>query len=252
MIELKCLIFHINIKLVFKYLKFIIINKKFIKNYLTFCIFYCYYSVMEYRDIVLDVLGSKSKVKILGYLINNEGCFSANQISNAIKMTPRTVLLTMDEFIKLNIITYSKKKKDKVYKINNNNWIVKEKLRKLFNSEDYFFEIEDCIKKHLKDYLSDISSIIRNNNEIIIVFKEDINEYQINEFKSLVKKYFEVIIKNKFSINLNFKIYSIYSVLRINDLNEPVTIFGEPLDLLEAKKIINKNKIEKVKEFFGV
>jgi len=208
---------------------------------------------MEYINLIESIIGSKSKVRILNFLIKNKGSFSANQISKKISMTPRAVLLAIEELTNLNIVKTELKNKDKIYSINNDNWFVINNLNMLFNNKQYDSEMKLWIKNKFKDYLSDIYSILYNKKgNIIIILKELTSMTTINSIKEEIKENIQSELECIFSQKIKFDFFSIFSDSLIKNIDEYESIYGLEPKNLKSNLYIKKDRLERAKDFFGV
>ena len=207
---------------------------------------------MIYKNILENILGSKSKVRILEFLINNKGAYSANQISKKINMTPRTVLLALDDLIKAGVIMVDYKKKDKIYSIKENNWFVENILKFIFNGEKKFYEnIKEKLIKILNPYSGDISSILIEHEKILIIFKDYVVPLRIEELKKIIETE-EIIDKiiEEFSYKPDFVFYSIFSIPSELELEKFISIYGLTPEEIKANAVLKQERLKKAKDFF--
>ena len=208
---------------------------------------------MTYGQIIENILGAKSKVKILSFLVRNNGSFSANQISKKIGMTPRTVLLALEDLITFEIVNVEKKEKDKIYSINVENWFVENVLNYLFRAEKSFnFEVKQWLIKSMENYLIDINSILLKKDKVLIVFKDYVNALWIGEVKKFIEDNLKEDLKKVFSIKLDFDFFFLINICEKEDISECETIFGMTPEQLKTKSMFEKERIKRAKEFFGV
>ncbi len=208
---------------------------------------------MTYGHIIENILGAKSKVKILSFLVRNNGSFSANQISKKISMTPRTILLAIEDLITLNIVNVEKKEKDKIYSINEKNWFVENVLNYLFRAEKSFnFEVKQWIIKNMENYLIDIYSILLKKDKVLIIFKDYVNALWIGEVKKFIEDNLKEDLKRIFSIELDFDFSFLINICDKEDISDCETIFGMTPEQLKTKSMFEKERIKRAKEFFGV
>jgi len=206
---------------------------------------------MSYKQKIESILGAKSKVKILEFLINNKGSYSANQISKKIGMTPRTVILALEDLLKSQVIKYELKKKDKIYSINEGNWYVENVLKAIFFKKEKFLDdFKECIKEKLSPYLNDIASILLGKDKVLLIFKEYVVSMRMEEIKRFVENSLKKYLKERFSLELEFEYYPIFSIVVELAENEYESIFGLTSEQVEASFSVKKERIRKAKDFF--
>ncbi len=206
---------------------------------------------MPYEKEVENILGAKSKVRILKFLINNKGSYSANQISKKIGMTPRTILLALENLKKSQVIKYELKKKDKIYSINEENWYVENILKNIFYKKDKFLaDLKKYIKDRLSPYLGDISSILLGKGKILIIFKEYVVSMRMEEVKRYVESELKDYLRKKFSKDYEFEYYYIFSIITELSDNKYESIYGLTSGQVGTSSSVKKERLEKAKDFF--
>jgi predicted nucleotidyltransferase len=90
---------------------------------------------MRFTNILEDILGHKSKIKILRYLVNSNLELTGRQLSRAIGIHHRTSHKALKELTSFGIVVMHHTGKAIIYKINDNNIIVKDILRPIFGIE---------------------------------------------------------------------------------------------------------------------
>lgn len=105
---------------------------------------------MRFTNILDDILGHKSKIKILRYLVNSNLELTGRQLSRAIGIHHRTSHRALKEFTSFGIVVMHRTGKAILYKINDNNIIVKDILRQIFGIEN------NLLTKTVKTIVSDV------------------------------------------------------------------------------------------------
>lgn len=90
---------------------------------------------MRFTNILEDILGHKSKIKALRYLLNTKLELTGRQLSRAIGIHHRTAHTALKELASFGVIVMQQTGKAIVYKINNHNLLVKKILRPIFELE---------------------------------------------------------------------------------------------------------------------
>lgn len=106
---------------------------------------------MRFTNILEDVLGHKSKIKALRYLINTKLELTGRQLSRAIGIHHRTSHTVLKELASFGIVSMHQTGKAIIYKINNNNLLVEKILRPAFRIE------KNILSQTIKTILNDIS-----------------------------------------------------------------------------------------------
>lgn len=90
---------------------------------------------MKFTNALNSILGHKSKVKILRYLLNTKLELTGRELSRAVGMHHRTCHSALQELASFGIVDMRQAGRAIVYKINDNNLIVQQALRPIFNLE---------------------------------------------------------------------------------------------------------------------
>lgn len=96
---------------------------------------------MKYTDFLQDILGSKSRVKILRYLIRTNISINGRQLSRLLGLHHRTCHESLSDFVSFGVVTLHKTGRINLYKINQSNFIVKKILQPIFYIEENIFSV---------------------------------------------------------------------------------------------------------------
>ena len=114
---------------------------------------------MKYSDFLQEVLGSKPKVMILRYLLKTNISINGRQLARSLNLHHGTCHNALAEFASFGIVTVHKTGRTNLYKINQNNFIVKKILQSIFTIEANIFSlILTKLKKRLS--VSILSAIV--------------------------------------------------------------------------------------------
>lgn len=90
---------------------------------------------MKFGNILEDILGHKSKIKVLRYLLNTKLELTGRQLSRTVGIHHRTVHEALKELASFGVVVMHQTGKAVVYKINNNNLLVEKILKPIFELE---------------------------------------------------------------------------------------------------------------------
>ena len=90
---------------------------------------------MRFTNVLDDVLGHKSKIKLLRYLLNSKLELTGRQLSRVIGIHHRTCHTALKELASFGIVIMHQTGKAIVYKINDNNLLVEKILKPIFDLE---------------------------------------------------------------------------------------------------------------------
>lgn len=103
---------------------------------------------MRFRNYLDKILGQKTKIKALRYLINYKENISIRALSRAIKVTPPNLAIILAELKKEGVLTSREYGRSVVYSLNYGHYLVDQVLLPLFRSEhDVLGEIKTIINK---------------------------------------------------------------------------------------------------------
>lgn len=94
---------------------------------------------MRYTDFLQEVLGSRPKIKILRYLIKTNISINGRQLARGLKLHHGTCHKALADLASFGIVTVHKTGRTNLYKINQNNFIVKKILEPIFRIEENIF-----------------------------------------------------------------------------------------------------------------
>lgn len=144
-----------------------------------------------------SILGQLSKVKILRFLCKTQAEFNGREISKITKLSHVKCHTALKSFASHGLLIYRNVGRSTLYKVNTDNFLIKNILQPLFSKEADLLEylIIDIVKifKELKPtsiivYGSTIREDARADSDVdlLIIFKDDANPY-------LIKKYIEQV-----------------------------------------------------------
>jgi len=90
---------------------------------------------MRFANILEDILGHKSKIKLLRYLLNSKLELTGRQLSRATGIHHRTAHQALKELASFGIVVMHQTGKAIIYKINDNNLLVERILMPIFGFE---------------------------------------------------------------------------------------------------------------------
>jgi len=90
---------------------------------------------MRFTNILEDILGHKSKIKLLRYLLSSNLELTGRQLSRATGIHHRTAHQALKELASFGIVIMHQTGKAIIYKINDNNLLVEEILKPIFGFE---------------------------------------------------------------------------------------------------------------------
>lgn len=196
---------------------------------------------MRFTDILNDVLGHKSKIKLLRYLLNTRLELTGRQLSRVVGIHHRTCHAVLKELAAFGIIVMQQTGKAIVYKINNKNLLVEKILKPIFDIE----------KGLLSQAVITICKASRVRVISVIVFgsvalsaergTSDIDVLLLVASKQEKAK----LIKSLEEIEYGF-------ILKYGNMLSPLVLTaGEFYSRLKAKDRLMQNIIQKGKSIFG-
>ncbi|GEM_PF-7091365 len=207
---------------------------------------------MENEKIIEKALASRSKVKILNFLSNNVGIYSANYICKYADISPRSSLLSLKELIDIGIVTY---KNSKGYQLNYDNFFVREIIVPIFTAKlkQLVFEFKKFIVSSLESYIDQIFSILVNkDSEIMVVLNikapDDVfTTLAEKKLPSLKKEFF-----SNFSYTPNIMIFK-YNFIPHDILDSWMSVkptYGSSLKSISVEESVSTVEIKKALEYF--
>jgi predicted nucleotidyltransferase len=196
---------------------------------------------MKYTDFLQDVLGSKPKVKILRYLIKTNISISGRQLARWLKLHHGTCHKALAELALFGVVIVHKTGRTNLYKINQNNFIVKKILEPIFRIEENIFNLMLAkLKKQIT--VSILSAIVfgsvaeareRPTSDVDILFITTTEKQKRHLIKQLEKLEYEFILE--------------YG----NMFSSMVVTFGEFLQRLKSNDSLIGEIIKKGKVVYG-
>lgn len=158
---------------------------------------------MRFTNVLEGILGHKSKIKALRYLLNTRIEPTGRQLSRAIGIHHRTAHAALKELASFGIVTMHQTGKAIVYKINNNNLLVKKILKPIFVLEKNL--LSQTITTAIKNIRMRIISIIvfgsvassseRGTSDIDVLFLVSSRQEQNRLITYLEKIEYDFILK---------------------------------------------------------
>jgi len=207
---------------------------------------------MRIHDKLDEILKHGSKIKVLRFLFNEKDEHTGRTIARGIGMSPSSTHKTLQDMKKEGLINAKRKGNAILYKLQEDNYVVKKLLQPLFEKEKSIYsDIILLIKKHLLNAKSDIvliavfGSVIRKEEtsrsdmDILILLKKKSGKRILNKLLSkmhveMVKKFGlaiapYVMTKSEIKQKYSKKLPIIKSILDNNEL-----IYGEPIERVLA------------------
>ncbi|MFZ3063590.1 MAG: nucleotidyltransferase domain-containing protein [Actinomycetota bacterium] len=113
---------------------------------------------MKYTNPLDDILGQKSKVKILRYLSKDNTEASGRQIAADVKMSPTVCHRALNELVSQGIISTRRTGNIHLFRLNMDNYMVEKMLLPLFKKESGMMRM--LAKEVSKEIREDVISII--------------------------------------------------------------------------------------------
>ena len=209
---------------------------------------------MNYLKIIEKMIASKSKVKILNFLANNKGVYSANYICKYAEISPRSSLLSLRDLVEIGIVNY---KESEGYSLNYENHFVYKMIHDIFSSNRkyVFSKFKTTIIEFLDNYSENIYSILVNNNEEVLIIlnlavtDEAFDELVKKEIPRLKDKLLNTTCFNPkiMAFKKNYIPYDIFdSWLKVRP------IYGKSLKTIEMIDNVTPEEIKKALEFFQI
>lgn len=106
---------------------------------------------MRFKNNLDEILGQKTKIKALRYLINQNKEVSIRALSSAIRVTPPNLALILADLKKEGVLTSKEYGRSLVYSANRKHYLVERVLLPLFKHErEAFMELKAIIKRKFK------------------------------------------------------------------------------------------------------
>ncbi len=209
---------------------------------------------MDYLKIIEKIIASKSKVKILNFLANNPGVYSANYICKYADISPRSSLLSLRDLVSISVVNY---KETEGYSLNQENHFVAKMVYDIFvgNRKYIFSKFKSFILEYLEDYLPYVFSILINKkHEVLIVLNLKITD---KNFDTLMNNHIPVLKEKLFHISSfapnilvfkkNFIPHDVYdNWLKVKP------VFGDSLKAIEKIDDVSSEEVKKALKFFQV
>jgi len=80
---------------------------------------------MKFHITMLDILGSKTKVKIIGFLLNHKASMSEREIASVLKISHMSINRTMKELSDINFVDFITVGKAHLWKVNTKSYAYK-------------------------------------------------------------------------------------------------------------------------------
>ena len=185
---------------------------------------------MRFRNYLDKILGQKTKIKALRYLINHRENVSIRALSQAIRVTPPNLAIILAELKKEGVLTSHEYGRSLVYSLNYGHYLVDQVLLPLFRHEhDVLGEIKAIVDNKFKfPYESiilfgsmargdehpgsdiDLLVVVKNQKDMVMAEEDilNINAHVVKKFGNqlspyiLTKKEFALKYKNKESLVL--------------------------------------------------
>lgn len=207
---------------------------------------------MRIHDKLDEILRHGSKIKILRFLFTEKDEHTGRNIAKGIGMSPSSTHKTLQEMKKEGLISARKKGNAILYKLRQDNYVVKKLLSPLFEKEKFIYnDIVLLIKRHLLQAKEDIVSIAvfgsvarkeetsRSDMDLLILLKNKTGKIRVDKLLDklhvdMVKKFGVaispyVLTKSEIRLKYNQKQRIIKSILDNNEL-----IYGEPIERILA------------------
>lgn len=140
---------------------------------------------MQFKEPFNDVLGSRSKIKILRFLCNQTEDITGREIARRIDLSHLKTHQVLKEFHKHNIVNMRQIGSAMLYRLNEDNMLVRDILKNLFKSENEpIVKLTEVVIKRLRVFVESITlfgKIMydgRNPDteiEILLVVRDDMN-----------------------------------------------------------------------------
>lgn len=206
--------------------------------------------IMKIHDKLDETLKHGSKIKILRFLFTEKDEYTGRAIAKGINMSASASYEALQEMKEEGLITARRKGNAILYKLQGNNYIVKELLEPLFYKERHIYhDVILIIKKNLTLYkkeivsLSVFGSVVRKEE----TSKSDIDLLIIVKNKAGKSKIDKII--DKLSVDLAKKFAAAISPYILTKLEiKQKHVQKQPIikDILETNKLIYGMPIERV------
>jgi len=158
---------------------------------------------MRFTNILEDILGHKSKIKLLRYLLNSRLELTGRQLSRAIGIHHRTVHQALKEIASFGIVVMHQTGKAIIYKVNDNNLLVERILKPIFSLEkNLLYQTIATILKRIRVRVSSAivfgsvaSSSERGSSDIDVLFLVSSKKEQNQLIKGLEKIEYDFLLK---------------------------------------------------------
>ncbi len=206
---------------------------------------------MRYEGILEKILGTKSKVKSIFFLIKHNGEYSANAIHKQINLTQRSVSLALKDLETLNIINRNSEGK---YFINKHNFFARKIEENFVNGKKEFFnEVVQKIKNIIEPYKDKIRTLVFSKKDgVLIILKNEpiANELIYEDILNPIK----TEIKLLFSFDCKIEIINEKSIegKLLKKWENSILVYGENLKTLVLKSTVEKVNIKKLLSFFDI
>ena len=146
---------------------------------------------MKYRQILDELFGQKTKLKILRYLVNKPIEQSGRQIAKNIKIAHRNCHKVLQELHSLGILDMRRIGNADIYNLRKDHYLVKKVVKPLFNLESKM--LEELILEIKKIKLKDIVSIVlfgsiskgkekpHSDIDILLIISKEENKKDVEE-----------------------------------------------------------------------
>jgi predicted nucleotidyltransferase len=106
---------------------------------------------MRFRNNLDEILGQRTKIKALRYLINHNKEVSIRALSRAIRVTPPNLAIILADLKKEGVLTNKEYGRSMVYAVNHGHYLVGQILLPLFKHErEALSELKKIIKRKFK------------------------------------------------------------------------------------------------------
>jgi len=207
---------------------------------------------MKIHNKLDEILKHVSKIKILRFLFTEKDEHTGRAIAKGIRMSPSSTYNTLQGMKKEGLISAKKKGNAILYRLQENNYVVKKLLAPLFKKEKAIYDdVILFIKKSLKKYKSEVVSMAifgsiarreetsRSDIDLLVIVENKNGRIKIN--KAIDK--LSIVIAKSFSAALSPYIltrleirqkYRKKQAIIISILENNRLIYGEPIERILA------------------
>lgn len=158
---------------------------------------------MRFANILEDILGHKSNIKVLRYLVNSKLALTGRQIARAVGISHSIVNVALKQLASFGITTMQRTGRAIVYKVNDNNAIVKKVLIQIFKVEKNL--LSEAIAKLIRGNKIHVASAIvfgsvatsseRGTSDIDVLFLVSSQKDRNNLIRLIEEKEYNFILE---------------------------------------------------------